>query len=265
MAESAIMRLEIMLPEIVGFDERGIFSKDELKTIMAARRAFEYAIASRSAKLDDYMSYIGHEIKTEIDRRERYAKLGIKRETARDFTIVKRIHSLFDRCLSKYSSDVGVWKKYIEFCVSSGSSSALTRTLMRAIKRHPRAAQFRILAADRELQMGNLIGARKLLMLAVRAKTDDRCLVWEQLFKLECVSLFRKATAADDSNVVSLNTNAAMVVVRHGIKDLAALDTSERFVQFSLEAFEALELSLMGYKAPDGMAELGDLLRKQSF
>ena len=257
MAESAVMRLEVMLPEIVNFEERGIFSKEELKVIMAHRRKHEYSIASRAAKLDDYMSYISHEIRTEIDRRERYAKLNIKKETPRDFTIVQRIHYLFSRCLSKYSSDVSVWTQYIEFCVTSGSSSAMTRTIMRAIKRHPRVASFRIMAADRELQLGNLLSARKLLMLAVRAKTDNRCLIWEQLFKLECLALYRKLVVPEAGPE---STAAAMVVVRHAMVDLAEHGGQERFLTFCRCAFEGLELSLMGFPHPSGMDRLRDMI-----
>ena len=256
MAESAVMRLEVMLPEVMNFEERGIFTKDELKLIMAHRRKFEYAIASRTAKLEDFMSYIDHEIKVEVDRRERYANMNIKKETPRDFSVVQRIHYLFSRCISKYSSDVEVWKKYIDFCITSGSSTALTKATMRAIKRHPRVALFRVMAADRELQIGSLLGARKMLMLAVRAKTDDRSLIWEQLFKLECLALHRKATGAE----VTTSANTAVVVVRHGLADLGL--SSRRFSEFCREALETLEMSLLGFPEPEGMDALRTIVRQ---
>ena len=270
MADSAVMRLEEMLPEVVSFEERGVFTKEELKNIMGMRRKYEYSIASRSASLQDYMRYIDHEIKLEIDRRERFEKLNIKKEGPRDFTIVQRVHFLFGRCLSKYSADIAVWKKCLEFCVNSGSSAAMARTLMRAIKRHPRVAEFRIMAADRELQLGGLVGSRKQLMLAVRAKTDNRCLIWEQLFKLECVALHRQVTkntllVAEKSEVPEetqrvVSAQTAVVVVRHGLRDLADLGKVEAFRAFCKEALESLEMSILGYPEPANMESLREII-----
>ncbi len=273
MAETAVLRLEEMLPEVVHLEERGVFSKDELRTIMNARRKFEYAICSRSVTLQDYMQYIQHEIDIECLRRKKFETLNIKMTVTKDMSIVQRIHTLFNRCLDKFSSNVDLWGKYIEFCASAGSSGQLNRILMRAIKRHPRVAQFRVLSADRELQLGALSEARKLLMRAIRVKTDDHRLVWEQLFKLECVAVHRLATAsrasgkteAMDSTTeepsksdVVVSCQPALVVFKHGLSDLAkgSKKELEKFSQFAVDAVSALEMSVLGFREPLCLGEL---------
>jgi hypothetical protein len=273
MSEGVVIRLEEMLPECVYFEERGIFDKAELSVIMASRRKYEYSIASRQTKLNDYLSYIDHEIQVECRRRQKFEAVNIKKTNVRDFAIIGRIHSLFNRCLNKYSADVSVWQRYIDFCVQSGGSNHLTKVLMKAIKRHPRNARFRIMSANRELQQGSLIAARKLLMRAVRVKTDDQCLVWQQLFKLECAGVHRAVTGTVQAgNTESSTTQAkeslpvpscqpAMVVFRHAFRDLSSTGKSDEFVQYAREAVGTLEMSVLGYTQPLALDDLVALVK----
>ena len=261
MAEAALMKLEEMLPEATYFIEKGVFTDKEIKKIMDERRVLELAVNSRASCLRDYMSYINHEIHTECDRRERYEKLNVKKTGPRDFTIVQRIHNLFNRCVSKYSADVSVWLKYIEFCSTSGSSNALSKIIMKAIKRHPRVASFRVVAADRELQQGGLVAARKLLMRAVRIRTDNQLAIWQQMFKLECTAVHKLVTAPGE-NTVPPTCAAAGVVFKHALRDLATSGQTENFKKFAVEAVEALEMSILGFQEPQDMSTLRELIRQ---
>jgi U3 small nucleolar RNA-associated protein 6 len=276
MADSATLRLEDMLPEVAHFQERNIFTKDELSAIMLARRKFEYAICSRSANLQDYMKYIQHEIDLECRRRQKFQDLKIKKTGPKDASIIRRVHDLFGRCVSRYSSDIDLWTKYIDFCASSGSSNQLNRALIKAIKRHPRVARFRVLSADRELQLGALSEARKLLMRAIRVKTDNHRMIWEQLFKLECVAVHRMVTAPSSAekteasepspekpvSTVIASCQPACVVLKHGMADLAKLNQIEvdRFIRFASEAVNTLDMSILGFAPPVGLEELKDLV-----
>ena len=278
MADSALMKLEDMLPEAAYLIEKEVFTEKEMRDIMAGRRSHELAINSRAFTLRDYLNYINHEIKVECRRRERFVELKIKKESQRDHTIVQRIHDLFNRCLSKFAHDLSVWHKNIEFCASSGGSKALNRVLMRAIKRHPRAASFRIIAADRELQQGNLTGARKLLMRSVRIGTDNQLKIWEQLFKLECVAIHKIVTTplgAKASSTEEAETNAdeepatpaasclaAVVVHRHAVKELSSNKTAlGKFIDFAKEAVDTLGISIIGFPEPLGFEQLKETVR----
>jgi hypothetical protein len=278
MAETAMLRLEEMLPEATYFIDKEVFTRQEMKKIMDERRVLELGVNSRTSSLKDFMSYINHEIKVECDRRERYEKMNILKAGPRDFTIIQRIHTLFNRCVSKYSSDVSVWQKYIEFCSTSGGSSALSKVIMRAIKRHPRAASFRVIAADRELQQGGLIAARKLLMRAVRIKTDDQLMIWQQLFKLECAAIHRmitigsaqaksteSAAAAEQrhpAQKVIPSCQAAIVVFTHAQRELAQIGRAQAFKSFAIEAVDSLEMALLGFESPQDMEQIKDVIRQ---
>jgi hypothetical protein len=281
MADAALMKLEEMLPEVTYFVEKKVFTEREVRDIMAERRAFEMAVNSRAYTARDFLNYINFEVTTECLRRERYEQMRIKKANARDASIVRHIHDLFNRCMSKFAHDVSIWHKYIEFCASSGSSNALNRVLMRAIKRHPRDTSFRIIAADRELQIGNLIGARKLLMRSVRIRTTEHYLIWQQLFKLECVAMHKLVTAPVVSRAHSTESVApqsteeeekptlaapscmpALVVFRHGLKDLSSnVKDVERFAEFAREAVDSLEMSILGFSEPAHLEELRNIVR----
>lgn len=270
MAETAMLRLEEMLPEATYFIDKQVFTRQEMKKIMDERRVLELGVNSRTSSLKDFMSYINHEIKVECDRRERYEKMNILKAGPRDFTIIQRIHTLFNRCVSKYSSDVSVWQKYIEFCSTSGGSSALSKVIMRAIKRHPRVASFRVIAADRELQQGGLIAARKLLMRAVRIKTDDQLMIWQQLFKLECAAIHRmitigsaqaKSTEQPAQRVIP-SCQAAIVVFTHAQRELAQIGRAQAFKSFAIEAVDSLEMALLGFESPQDMEQIMDVIRQ---
>jgi U3 small nucleolar RNA-associated protein 6 len=267
MAESVVLKLEDMLPEATYFLNKGVFTEKEMRTIMMERRVYEQALVSHAYSLRDYFNYINHEIKVECDRRERYEAMNIKKLDTRDFVIVQRVHHLFNRCISKFSEDVSVWHKYIEFCSSSGSSNALSKVLMKAIRRHPRVASFRVIAADRELQQGSLVAARKMLMRAIRIKTDNQLLVWEQLFKLECAAIHKQVTVPlkndkegdkEPTDIPSVSCRAAAVVYRHAMKEL---NSNLKFKSFAVEALESLEMSIMGFKEPEDFDALRDSIR----
>ena len=280
MADSVLMKLEEMLPEAAYFMEKEVFTEKEMRDIMTERRAHELAVNSSCYTIRDFLNYINHEIETECRRRERYEELKIKKQGPRDTSIIQRIHSLFNRCILKFSHDLSVWQKFIEFCASSGSSKALNRVLMRAIKRHPRVASLRIIAADRELHQGNLNGARKLLMRTVRIGTDNQLLAWEQLFKLECVAVHRIVTTplktkaqstegtcptdeeSEPTAVSSPSCQAAMVVYRHAVKDLSSNTLAlKKFNEFVREALESLEMSILGFTEPQCFEQLKEAVR----
>jgi U3 small nucleolar RNA-associated protein 6 len=267
MAEKAQLNLEEMLPEIVHFEKREVFSKEELREVMANRRKFEYALISRSATLEDYMSYIDHEISLELRRRSRYQDLGIKKVNSIDHSVIGRIHSLFGRCLIKFSSNVKIHIKYIEFCANTGATSALTKALTKAIQRHPRSATLRILAADRELQLGGLDAARRLLMKAIRMKMDNQLLIWEQFFKLECSAIHRIVTTSsseDGQEQRKPHCSPVIVVFTSACKDLLSIGKPivDKFRDYARESIETLEMSILGYSEPEKFEELKEIVRQ---
>ncbi|KDD75288.1 hypothetical protein H632_c740p2, partial [Helicosporidium sp. ATCC 50920] len=60
-----------MLPELDALEEQGLFSKTELRSIVARREAFEYALQRRAARRLDYERYAAYEESLEALRSAR--------------------------------------------------------------------------------------------------------------------------------------------------------------------------------------------------
>jgi hypothetical protein len=62
---------------------------------------------------------------------------GKKKKTLADFSIVRRIHFIFERAVRKFKTDLGIWTAWLEFCRSSNSNRRLSRVVARALQIHP--------------------------------------------------------------------------------------------------------------------------------
>lgn len=58
MSESIQYKLECMLPDLTALLERGLFTKEELKTILEKRSQFEYSIRSSQRTPQDFYKSI---------------------------------------------------------------------------------------------------------------------------------------------------------------------------------------------------------------
>lgn len=103
--------LEKMLPELQDLQERNIFTGPECKKIALKRRDFEYSIHRMNVRKGDFISYISYECSLENLRKKRKLRLGLDSEgmgiTLSDYSLVRRIHSLYQKVLKKFKGDTG--------------------------------------------------------------------------------------------------------------------------------------------------------------
>ena len=191
MADQVHFHLEEMLPELQDLEDKGIFSKQEIKSIVKKRTAFEYAMHRRIPKQSDFLQYIEYEKSVEKLRIKRKLRMtaddmkGVKVRSVSDYSIVRRIHSLYQKTLKKYKGDVELWLQYFEWSKAIGSSKALGRSFARAIQLHPTNPAFWILAACWEYEENsNMKSARILLQRGLRINQSSHKL-WIEYFKLE--------------------------------------------------------------------------------
>ncbi|KAJ3194354.1 U3 snoRNP protein [Irineochytrium annulatum] len=203
MAESVQFHLERMLPELEDLEERGVFKKPEIKAIVKRRTALEYALHRRITRRADYLRYIEYETNLEKLRRKRKRRLKLDIVTTRnnanannhsnvtlsDFSIVRRIHHLYQGALKKFPGDINLWLQYFEWSRSTGSSRALGRTFAKALSLHPGKPPMWILAAKWEFEENaNMTAARVLLQRGIRVNAESTSL-WLEYFKLELLWL----------------------------------------------------------------------------
>ncbi|KAJ2862305.1 U3 snoRNP protein [Coemansia aciculifera] len=196
MAEVVQYHLEQMVGELEDLERRKLFSKPELKSIVKKRTKFEYGLRRRRVSRADFLRYIEYEINVDALRRKRKHRTAAKdaggKRTLSDYSIGRRIVSIFERGLTRHPDDVALWLQYIAFVRSSdhsedgeASTRALSKIYAAAITKHPYEARLWIMAAAHELDASsNGAAARLLLQRALRVSPKDRAL-WTEYFRLE--------------------------------------------------------------------------------
>lgn len=201
MSDIIQVRLEEMLSEVADLLDIGVFSSDELKTIMAERRVFEHLIRGDSGRDSATLDYIKHEIGLEMERRRRMEELTqgnpklAFRKTVSCSSIVQRVHFLFQLLLRKSLFNKDAWISYISFCTQSGAVKALSTAISRGLQVFPRDADMWIIAANRFVELGDGAKARSILMKGLRVATRKRE-VLEQLLKLEAMICVKTSNTA---------------------------------------------------------------------
>ncbi|KAJ2741514.1 U3 snoRNP protein [Coemansia sp. BCRC 34301] len=191
MAEVVQYHLEQMLSELEDLSRLKLFTKSELKTIVKKRTKYEYTLRRRRVQGTDFLRYIAYEINVDALRRKRKSKVASDRSLS-DYSIGRRIVSLFERALTRHANDIGLWLQYIEYVRDSDHSedkeearTALARIYASAITRHPYDSRLWVMAAAHELEASsNGNAARLLLQRALRVNPKDQAL-WLAYFRLE--------------------------------------------------------------------------------
>ena len=186
MSESVRYFLESRVPELEDLFKKGLFSKDEIKEIVAKRTKFEHKIKRRGAILEDFLAYIQYETELEQTRKQRYELLNIRsKHSISDHSIVKYILSLYRRAVTKFRGNMSLWDQYINFARESKSDKAMPKILASALQLHPESIDIWIKAANWELKhLNNPASARALFLRGIRINNEAKAL-WFEYFRME--------------------------------------------------------------------------------
>ncbi|KAK3815275.1 MAG: U3 small nucleolar RNA-associated protein 6-domain-containing protein [Benniella sp.] len=188
MADTVQFYMEEMIPEMRDLEQKGIFSKKEIASILKKREKFEYALKRRISKKADFLRYIEYEMNLEELRKKRRARMVIKAKMSiSDYAGPRRIYFIYRRCLTKFKGDISIWLQYINYAKKTGASRTLGKIFAQAIQLHPTNEKLWILAAAWEWEENaNVVAARVLLQRALRLNTTTESL-WHEYFRLELV------------------------------------------------------------------------------
>ncbi|KAG0216542.1 U3 snoRNP protein [Mortierella sp. GBA30] len=188
MADTVQFYMEEMIPEMRDLEQKGIFTKKEITSILKQREKYEYALKRRIAKKADFLRYIEYEMNLEALRKKRRARMvSNTKQSISDYAGPRRIYFIFKRCLIKFKGDISIWLQYINYAKKTGASRTLGKIFAQAIQLHPANEKLWILAAAWEWEENaNIVAARVLLQRALRLNTTTEAL-WHEYFRLELV------------------------------------------------------------------------------
>eukprot|EP00301_Raphidiophrys_heterophryoidea_P019826 c4671_g1_i1.p1 GENE.c4671_g1_i1~~c4671_g1_i1.p1 ORF type:complete len:669 (-),score=179.31 c4671_g1_i1:167-2173(-) len=179
--------LENMLPDLTDFYTRGIFSQNEIKSILKTRTQQENLMQGRLATKHDYLRAIQYEMNLMVLKGKRKRRLGIQKATRADFAVETRIHALFRRALQRFQSDKKLWLQYLDLCVRSKSRKTMSKTFAHVLRIFPTEVGLWIYAASFEFEMNlNMTAARALLQRGIRVNPTHKR-IWREYMRLECL------------------------------------------------------------------------------
>lgn len=192
MADTVRYLLEEMVPELEDLEQRGYFSRAEIKQIVRKREDFEYSLKRRAALKEDYGRYIQYESKLEQLRLHRRKERGITgKKSLSDYCITRRIHFIYERATRKFRGDLSLWSRWLAFCQRTGSSRQMSRALTKALQLHPTAPSLWTYAAAWEFEHNlNASAARALMQRGLRMCKDTPAL-WHEYFRMELLYAMR--------------------------------------------------------------------------
>lgn len=245
MSESVRFFLEGRVPELEDLFKKGIFSKDEIKEIVAKRTKFEHKIKRRGAILEDFLGYIQYEIDLEHTRKQRYEMLEIRaKHSISDHSIVKYILSLYRRAVTKFRGNMKLWDDYISFARDSKSDKSMPKILASALQMHSEAVDIWIKAASWELNhLNNPASARALFLRAIRINKESKTL-WFEYFRMElevanalAKSKFEISEGIDEikSELTVFEGAIAISVFKHAVKEIF-LDSKSAYEYYRLSS-----------------------------
>ncbi|EME40250.1 hypothetical protein DOTSEDRAFT_91465 [Dothistroma septosporum NZE10] len=216
-SDKARFYLEQYVPELQEYQQKGIFTREEITAITSKRSGFEHTLNARGSTPADYARYATYEMNLDSLRKKRCKRLGIK--GVKTFNGQRTVFFVLDRATKKFPGDMGLWMQYIDFCRKEKASKKLAKVLTSVLRLHPRNSSLWILAAKHYAEtQGDMGTARSYFQRGLRFCKDEAKLYLEYA-RLEMVYLAKlkarkqllgldenreKKTQDEDDNMITL-------------------------------------------------------------
>ncbi|KAF7876399.1 hypothetical protein EAF04_001491 [Stromatinia cepivora] len=181
--DKARFYLEQGVPQLQEFEQKKIFTKDEIKTLVKKRSDFEHRVLVRGSKAVDFARYAAWEMSLEHLRQKRCKRMRIKGSSSHAGQA--RVFGIFDRGVKKHPGDVALWIQK--------SDKKFKTVLTAAIRLHPTKPELWLYAAKWALELdADMNEARSYMQRGTRFCTRSKDL-WIEYAKLEMIYLAKIA------------------------------------------------------------------------
>ncbi|TGO44394.1 hypothetical protein BOTNAR_0833g00020 [Botryotinia narcissicola] len=182
--DKARFYLEQGVPQLQELEQKKIFTKDEIKTLVKKRSDFEHRVLVRGSKAVDFARYAAWEMSLEQLRQKRCKRMRIKGSSSHAGQA--RVFGIFDRGVKKHAGDVALWMK-------AKATKKFKTVLTAAIRLHPTKPELWLYAAKWALELdADMNEARSYMQRGTRFCTRSKDL-WIEYAKLEMIYLAKIA------------------------------------------------------------------------
>ncbi|KKF94628.1 U3 small nucleolar RNA-associated protein 6 [Ceratocystis platani] len=190
-SEKARFYLEKAVPQLREWEDKSIFTKDEIRTIVQKRSDFEHRVLSPGNTPSDYLEYADWEKTLDSLRIKRCQRLKIRNLSSAHTAQVKLL-SIYDRGVGRHPGHRSLWVAYLDYAASIKATKRWRLTVTRALRMRPTDAGLWIMAANKMAGHGDMASARRFYMRACRFCVYDGT-VWAEYARCEMVWLAKLA------------------------------------------------------------------------
>ncbi|KAK6213209.1 U3 snoRNP protein [Colletotrichum tabaci] len=182
-AEKARFYLERSVPQLREWEEKEIFTKDEIRTIVQKRSDFEHRILAPRSKPDDFSAYAKWEHSLETLRAKRCKRMKIGHVVSQH-TSQARVLAIYERAVSRHPGRKDLWLEYLAYTADVKATKRWRRTMAAALRMMPTDADLWVFAGRRSASNGDMGGARGYFMRGCRFCTTEGTL-WIEYARCE--------------------------------------------------------------------------------
>ncbi|KAM3437712.1 hypothetical protein NHJ13734_004536 [Beauveria thailandica] len=182
-AEKARFFLERSVPQLREWEDKEIFSKDEIRTIVQKRNQHEHKVLSPGNTAYDWSAYAQWEQSLETLRAKRCKRLKIRHLTSA-YAGQGRVLGIYERGVRRHPGSGALWRAYLAYTAGVQASKRWRRTMTNALRMLPADADLWVVAGRRSARDGDMAAARGFFMRGCRFCTvDDR--LWLEYARCE--------------------------------------------------------------------------------
>ncbi|KAF6827871.1 U3 small nucleolar RNA-associated protein 6 [Colletotrichum musicola] len=182
-AEKARFYLERSVPQLREWEEKEIFTKDEIRTIVQKRSDFEHRILAPRSNPDDFSSYAKWEQSLEALRAKRCKRMRIGHVQSQHAS-QSRVLAIYERAVSRHAGVKRLWLEYLGYTADVKASKRWRRVMASALRMMPTDPELWVFAGRRAASNGDMGGARGYFMRGCRFCTGEATL-WIEYARCE--------------------------------------------------------------------------------
>ncbi|NWR82350.1 UTP6 protein, partial [Furnarius figulus] len=156
------------------------------RAVLRKASALEYKIQRRALRKEDFINYIQYEINLLELIKKRRARIGYSfKKDEIEYSILHRVHSLFNRATGKWKDDVQLWLSHVAFCKQWNAKHQLSKVFSTMLAIHSNKPALWIMAAKWEMETRlSSESARHLFLRALRFHPECPKL-YQEYFRME--------------------------------------------------------------------------------
>lgn len=182
-ADKARFYLERSVPQLREWEEKEIFNKDEIRSIVQKRNDYEHRVLSPGSKPTLWSDYAHWERSLESLRSKRCQRLKIRHLNSA-YAGQARVLSIYERGVSKHPNSPDLWREYLSYTDSVKAAKRWRKTMTNALRMMPNDPELWIMAGRRSAKNGDMPSARGFFMRGCRFCTKDGTL-WTEYARCE--------------------------------------------------------------------------------